>query len=231
MKITAIIQARMSSKRLSGKVLLEINNKPLVEYLIDRIKQSRTVNRIIIATSTDKSDLPIANYCKQKKIECFRGPLANVAERFKAVIEHYRIPFFLRICADSPLSDPVLIDNGVKNFSDGDYDIVTNTFKRTFPRGVSFEILRSELFLSHYPFMKGQDELEHVTAYFYKNFNKFRICNVDTEGPDYSWINLSVDTRDDFNLIKSIMKKINGSFEDCRWDELARIYISLKGNG
>jgi len=228
MQTSAIVQARMNSKRLPGKVLLDVQGKPIIEYLLERLGKSKKIDKIIVATSTDEGDLPIVDYCKQKKVQCSRGSLDNVAKRFRDTIKTYDLNSFIRICADSPLMDPEIIDAGIQVFEGGDYEIVTNVLKRTFPMGQCFEIFNSDTFLRGYSKMDGSEDLEHVTRYFYKNSKNFKIHNMETENPAYSDINLCVDTPDDFNLFGSILTKMNRPFLDYNWKEIIEIYKGIR---
>ena len=120
--VGAIIQARMSSTRLPGKVLITVANKPLIQYLIDRLSLCRMLGDITVATSLAQSDDLLESYCRVTGLQCFRGALDDVAGRFNAVLENYKHDAFVRINADSPLIDPDLIDKGISIFSEGDYE-------------------------------------------------------------------------------------------------------------
>lgn len=227
MQIPVIIQARMSSIRLPGKVLRKVNGKPIIEYLISRLQKSNNLKKIIIATSTSTEDDPIVDYCRLRKIEFFRGFLYDVARRFKDVIKQYQLENFIRVCADSPLIDSDIIDTGIEIFRTGDYEIVTNVFERTFPMGQSFEIFNSDIFIKGYRYIRNKFEREHVTKYFYRNSNKFSIYNMKACGQDHSKINLSIDTEDDLRVFKKILDKIDGSFLKYSWEKIAEIYKSI----
>ncbi|MBI4042396.1 MAG: hypothetical protein HY391_02860 [Deltaproteobacteria bacterium] len=225
MNTTAIIQARMGSSRLPGKVLLALeDHKPLLEYLIDRLKGSQKLDHLIVATSADPSDHAVADYCRSKNIECFRGDLQNVARRFFDLIRHYRLPSFVRISGDSPWLDSRLIDAGIGIFETGQYDIVTNIWHKTFPKGQSFEIFRAETYCESYSQMRESADLEHVTPFFYRNAGKFKIYNVETSDRDYSDINLCIDTEEDWLLFKQVTQRLSGSFLEYDWKTIVRLY-------
>ena len=183
----------MSSCRFPGKVLCQARGKPLLEYLIERLKRSQCLDEIIIATSTDPSDDPIEEFCRKRKLEFHRGPLHNVADRFLEIVESYHLKQFVRICADSPLIDSEIVDAGIKLFETKGYDIVTNCLKRSFPKGESVEIISSEAFKRGRLEMEGPEDYEHIMSYFYRHADRFRILNME-EAPssDYSEINLSI---------------------------------------
>lgn len=224
MEMTVILQARMSSQRLPGKVLAQVNNKPLLEYTIERLKQSIYISEIIVATSTEKSDDPVAQYCLSNKIEVFRGDLENVAARFKAIIERYDISSFIRISGDSPLIDSHIIDAGIELFENNSYDIVTNVLDRSFPKGQSFEIFKANTFLREFLNITTLEDREHVTKYFYKNKDRFKIFNLECLSGNFSHVNLSVDTKEDFNKFEELMNDRSRPVCDLGWDEIMKLY-------
>ena len=204
----AIIQARMSSRRLKGKFLKLINKKTLLECVFKNISRSKKVSRIIIATSITKEDEQILEFCKKKKFECLRGSLNNVYSRFVDVIKLTKAPSFIRITADSPFIDPSLIDKGIKLYNSNKYDMITNTFPRSFPKGQSFSIYNSKTFLKNFKKIKKKNDKEHITPYFYENSKKFKIKNISNY-LDYSYLNTSVDTKADLNKAKKVIKRLS----------------------
>lgn len=195
----------MTSKRLPGKVLRSVCGKPMLEYLLERLNHCENVKEIVIATSCDPSDEPIAEFCSAMNISCFQGPLLNVAKRFYDLITDYGFDKFVRISGDSPLLDQRLIDSGIRLFLDWDYDMVTNIFPRTFPKGQSVEILKSDVFSEAFEKMKEDDDLEHVTKYIYKNSNTYKIHNFES-GERLGNIQLSVDTEEDLLKFEQIVE-------------------------
>lgn len=206
-KMGIIIQARMTSKRLPGKVLRSVCSKPMLEYLLERLNHCENVAEIVVATSCDPSDKPIADYCSAMNVPCFRGPLLNVAKRFYDLLTYYGFDAFVRISGDSPLLDQQLIDSGIKLFLDGDYDMVTNILPRTYPKGQSVEILKSDAFIGAFEKMREKDDLEHVTKYIYKNCNAYKIYNFES-GERLGNIQLSVDTEEDLLRFEQIVKSM-----------------------
>ena len=216
-----IIQARMSSCRLPGKVLKCVNSKPLLRYVVETCRHS-TVGNVIVASSLDVSDLPIIDYCRENSIDVFAGPLENVACRFKEIIKERQPDYFIRICGDSPLTDYRLIDSMVEIYLSGKYDIVTNTLQRSFPKGVSVEIIDSEMFMDSLPKFYKQEHFEHVTRYFYENEGCYRIYNYVND-VNYSTIQLSVDTADDFIQFESIIEQMEKPHWEYRFFEIVRL--------
>ena len=125
-KFPVIVQARVNSTRLPNKVLLEINNKPLIEYVIDQISAAKLVDYCIIATSINPKDDKIINFCEKKKIKYFRGSEEDVLDRYYNCAKHYDCKIIIRISADSPLIDPDVIDEVIMKFQNSKFDYVSN---------------------------------------------------------------------------------------------------------
>lgn len=204
------IQARMTSNRLPGKVLINIKDKKnTLDMIIDKLKTIFLVKNIVVLTSKQRRDNEIVKYCKKKKINIFRGPLNNVGLRYFLALKKYSTKYFMRLSADSPLIDKRLILR-LKNFNNKKkYDIITNVCPRSFPKGQSVEILSSKSFKENYKFF-GKKDLEHVTSFFYRNKAKFKIKNFkNRENLDnYS---IALDTKKDLLQIKKLFLH----FKDC----------------
>lgn len=225
MQIGVIVQARMSSNRYPGKTLYEVGGKPLLEYLLERLVRCQYVNQIVVATSIEAGDDSIKAFCQKKGINCYRGPLLDVAGRFKKVVEKYQFDGFVRICGDSPLLDPYLVDRLVKIFRDGDFDLVTNIQKRTFPKGQSVEVLRSESFMEAVELINEECEREHITRYFYEKPDSFRIFNVSSE-INYGSLQLSVDTEEDMERFASIVTRMDKPHWEYGLTEILKLYFA-----
>ena len=223
MKIIIGLQARTNSKRLPGKVLKKINDKPLLSFVIDRLKKTKLSNEIFVLTSKQKSDDVIEYYCKKNNIKFFRGSLDNVLSRFVLFGKAYNAFGVVRICADSPWIDYDLINRMSKIFLENRYDIITNTFPRTFPSGQSVEIIKTnileqidDLNLNHY-------HKEHVTSYIYENYKNFKIKNLKCFN-DYSKINLSIDVNDDLKKFENFVERFKGKVDDLSLTKVIESY-------
>jgi len=213
MNVVGIIQARMSSTRLPKKALKKVNDKELLLYLIERLQKANYMDSFVVATSNESTDDPIVSFCENKGINFFRGNLENVAGRFFDFLNlNEDIDAFVRISADSPLLDYNIVDKGIKIFRESKADMVTNTFPKTFPSGQSVEIIDKFFFMKYYPQIKVKSHREHVTKFFYENYNQFEIINF-TNDSDMSDINLSIDTKEDFSRFKKILKMMSGEKE------------------
>lgn len=200
-----IIQARYSSKRLPGKVLKKISGVEILKRVFNQVNKSKKINKIIVATSNHNTDDRLVNFCIKNKINYIRGPLNNVFKRFYIILKKENFSSFIRITADSPLLDYSLIDKGINLFKRNKYDIVTNVFPRTFPKGYSVEVINSQIILDFLPKIKKKRHQEHLTSYFYDNSRKFKIKNFFNK-INYSEINLSVDNISDLLKVKKIIK-------------------------
>lgn len=219
MRINAIIQARMGSRRLPGKVMHEIYGIPVLGYVIERVSRCRRVDTVIVATSDDPIDDVIEDYCQKQRIACFRGARDDVSRRFATVLRNYPCDGFVRVCADSPLLDTFLIDRAVEMFLGSPCDIVTNIMPRTYPRGQSVEVLKTSVFLDAQKndFAEPND-YEHVTAYFYRHPERFIIHRL-LSPIDLSTLRLCIDTVGDLEYVTTLigmMKRPHWSY--CLWD-------------
>tara|TARA_Y100000590_G_C15626292_1_gene979482 strand:+ start:611 stop:1303 length:693 start_codon:yes stop_codon:yes gene_type:complete len=202
MVIKCIVQARIASKRLPGKVLKKIRNKEILLHIVEKLKRSKDIKKTIVATSTSKSDDKIEFFCKKKKLNYFRGSLQNVYKRYSDLLTNEKCDFFIRVCADSPLVNEKIIKKLIfflKHYKNK-YHIYTNVFPRSFPKGISIEIISRKIFIENIKNIKKKKFKEHVTKYFYANPKKFKIFNLKFK-KNYKNINLSVDNANDFKLI------------------------------
>ena len=166
-------------------------------------------------------------FCNDYQIACFRGSLNNVAKRFRKIVELYGFDAFVRICGDSPLLDPRIVDRAVALFVNGNYDLVTNCFKKTFPCGQSVEVINTNAFCHAYQLMREAEDLEHVTRFFYRNYNDYSIYNFECH-QDWSKIRLCVDTREDAERISSIISLMDGPHWIYDLNELVGLYEAVE---
>ena len=229
-RVTAIIQARMGSSRFPGKVLHNVAGKLILKYLLERLDHCEYLDRIVVATSTDDSDTPIADYCSEEGVDCYRGPLLDVAGRFIEVIDAYQIDSFVRVCADRPLLDQRLVDHGIRTFLQGDFDLVTNVLPPTYPSGQTVEVIRSSAMRHAYLRMRAIEDLEHVTRFFYKNQRDFTIRNFASH-EDYSAIHLSIDTSRGMTTFAAIVAKMKRPHWEYDLQQILRMYREVMQAG
>ncbi len=199
-----VVQARSDSNRFPEKIFKKINNTTIIELILKRLKISKKIKKIIVATSNNHSDDKLTKYLIKKKINIFRGKLDDVVDRLYKASRGNK--YFIRINGDSPLIDPKLIDKMIDIFKKkiSLVDILTNTNPRTFPKGQSIEIVRRKILKDNYPFMSSFDK-EHVTSFFYKNQKRFKIKNVKNKNKIYK-IKFAVDTKKDLVKLMRFLK-------------------------
>lgn len=198
--INIFIQARMSSTRFPGKVLAPLHNKPILRHVVERAKRVSHVNQVVVLTSTDETDDPVASYMEH--IDCFyyRGSLDNVFHRFQNALGLFPCDYFVRVSADSPFLESDLLEWMIEKSIDNDYDIISNVIVRTFPKGQSVEIVKSNVLMSVDKSLLTQLEAEHVLPYFYKNESQYKICSIKNMHDD-SDLNFCVDTIQDLKTL------------------------------
>jgi spore coat polysaccharide biosynthesis protein SpsF len=223
MRIYAVLQARMSSTRLPGKVLRPLGEKPLIEYLLERLAHSRELDGVVLATSDDASDDPVAEFAREAGVAYHRGPLANVAERFLEVVDRFELDAFVRVTGDSPLLDQALVDYGTRLYRQGAAEIVTNVFPSTHPSGQSFEVVGADAFRRGFAAMTQPYDLEHVTPFFYRRPELFQIVNVEAQ-QDHHELQLSVDTAEDAEVIGAMIARMDRPHWEYTNDELIELH-------
>lgn len=197
MMIGAIVQARMSSVRLPGKVLMKAAGRTVLQYAIERLKQCVALDGIVIATSTDDRDAPIVDHCEDLGVAVCRGSLKNVAKRLLDAAHRHEFGAFVRVCADSPLLDPDLVGRAVERYRRRECDIVTNVMPRTYPHGQSVEVVHTDLLRATLGKMDTPEHLEHVTSFFYEHRSDYNIVNLRASR-DMSDMRLAIDTEEDW---------------------------------
>lgn len=204
-QVVAFIQARMSSERFPGKVLADLNGRPVIDHVIARVARVVPRESIVVATSSDSSDDILARHLEQTGVNVYRGPLENVFERFRQCLVEYPCDWFVRVSADSPMLDSGLIAKILPYCARDDLDLVTNVFPRTFPKGQSVELISAAAFAKINSDRFSDEDREHVTKIYYRCPQDFRILNVESSNPDLARMNFSVDTPEDLERIKKIM--------------------------
>ena len=210
MKPLIISQARMSSSRLPGKILKTVKGKSLLQYHIESLKKCNIP--IIIATTTNSSDNLIEVFSKENKVHCFRGDELDVLSRYYHAAKNYDGDVIIRVTSDCPLIDGDLITEGYETYATQNDDqlFLSNTLERTFPRGFDYAIFSKKMLVEAYQFASSKYEREHVTPYFRENSsNRFKLHNI-LSPIDYSHLRVTIDTLEDFKLIKKIIEKYQG---------------------
>ena len=209
MKVLAIVQARMGSTRLPGKVLKQVNGKALLEYQIERMERARNIDQMVISTSTRDVDDPIIELCKKMNVDTFRGSENDVLGRFYETSSYYKGEVIVRLTADCPLIDPDVIDRVISFFLDNYPKIlyVSNTRKRTYPRGMDTEVFSYQLLQDAYMNANMPHDLEHVTPFMIKRIDSSAVGQI-VYSRDESKHRWTVDTIEDFTLIEKILSEL-----------------------
>lgn len=208
--ILAILQARMSSTRLPGKVLKPILGRPMLAWQIDRIKRSRTIDRLVVATSHDASDDAIQAFCEANGVACHRGPLHDVLARFHGAVEAFGpAEHVIRLTGDCPLVDWTIIDAAVELQKREGSDIAGNGIVRTYPDGLDVEVVSSAALNRAHREATEPGHREHVTQYIYHNPGKFRLAHL-TQTPDLGLLRWTVDTPADFEMVEKVFSGLAG---------------------
>ena len=209
MKIAAVIQTRMGSTRYPGKVLEKLNGeKKVLDYVINQLKFSKSIENVIIATTTLKQDDVIVEYAKDNNLKYFRGESLDVLDRYYQCAKEFSLETIVRMTSDCPFLDPTVVDKTVNEFYQSDYDFISNNLIRTYPIGVDTEIFSFETLEKAWKEAKLPSEREHVTPFIKKNDTIFKIHNLENEQqlPIYR---ITIDRREDLNFLKEIAKNIN----------------------
>ena len=202
-----ILQARMGSTRLPGKTLKTICDKSILEHVIERLKHSKTVDEIIVATTTSNSDDNIETVCIENGVKCFRGSENDVLSRYYHAAKENDVELVIRITADCPLIDPTIIDKLVNVYRKNGYDYISNVHPPTYPDGLDVEVFSFSALEEAFNEANLLSEREHVTPYIWKNKNKFKMKNIinDVDLSEYRW---TVDREEDFLFIQKIYEHL-----------------------
>ena len=208
-KVLAIIQARYNSTRFPGKVLKKINNQTVLEILIKRLSKSKNISKIIVACSNNSNDKAIVDVCNKLGVDYFVGSENDVLDRFYKAAKKYKGRNIVRITADCPLLDYKIVDNVVSNFFLKEVDYASNINPSTFPDGLDVEVFKFNALKEAYINTRQSSEREHVTPFIINNkkFKKFNLKN----HKDYSFLRLTLDEKEDFTLIKKIIKNFKNN--------------------
>ena len=209
MKVVAIIQARMGSTRLPGKVMKTILGKHVILWAIDRVSLSKLIDEIVVAIPFGKQDDVIADTIEEynNKILISRGSEGDVLDRYYNAAVQTNADVVVRITSDCPLIDPVVVDHVIEQFLKNDCDYCSNSLQRTYPRGLDTEVFSFDALSKAWNEAKKNYEREHVTPYIIENPDKFKLLNVSND-IDLSHLRWTLDTKEDFEFIDAVYQRI-----------------------
>ncbi len=209
MKVVAIVQARMGSTRLLGKVLKDILGKPMLWHMLNRLRLSNGLDEIVLAIPDSAQNNRLEEFAKEFDFHSCRGSEEDVLSRYYEAAVKFSADVVVRLTSDCPLTDPRVTDKVIEEHLSSDVDYTSNTIKRTFPRGLDTEVFNFEALERAYRKAKQDYEREHVTPYIYLHPEIFKLKSVEVTGklrrPD---LRLTVDTEEDLKLIREIFKRL-----------------------
>ena len=210
--VLGVIQARMGSSRLPGKMMLELCGKPLLEHIFDRMKLSKKNDKLILATTDQARDDVLEDLAAKNDIDCFRGSEDDVLDRYVQAMKKYAPEHVVRICADNPLIDPVEVDKIIEHHIKTDADYSFNhipSMDNEYPDGVGADVFKAKVLETVHQITKIPRHREHIDEYIWDNFDKFKVETLKADKsiarPD---IKLDVDTQEDFDFIQSIFVEL-----------------------
>ena len=224
-RVVAIIQARMGSSRLPGKVLRDIHGKPMLAWVVERTRKASSVSEVMVATTSDPSDDMIEQVCRQMNVTCFRGNIYDVLDRYYQAAREAQADVIVRITADCPLIDAGLIDMVVQRFLEEKVDFAANRlpppYQRTYPIGLDVEVVSFTALQRAWQEAREKHEREHVLPYLYESPGRFKTLMVDheTDLGSYRW---TVDTFEDLEFIQKLFTLLPDT-ENFTWLDVLKI--------
>jgi len=226
MTVVAIVQARMSSTRLVGKVLKPLGDKTVLEHVIGRLSQAILIDQIVVATTHDTQDDTLVEWCTKLQLNCFRGDRENVLSRFYQCALSYAADVVVRVTSDNPLVDPQIVDQTIRLFLDTKADYAANNLVKSFPHGLDVEAISFDALLLSWQEAQEAFELEHVTQFVRHRPERFKLQNLKADA-DYHNIRLTLDEPDDYQLIRLVHRLLGDHADFNSIKNLFREYPAL----
>lgn len=205
--VVAVLQARLSSRRLPGKVLLPILARPMLELQIERVRRAGSLDQLIVATSDQPDDDPIESLCRRIGVECRRGSLDDVLARVYRAVEPLRPDYVVRLTADCPLSDPEVIDGTVRYCVEGGHDYASNAIEPTFPDGLDVGVMKFSALETAHLEAGTPAEREHVTLFLRSRPERFSIGSY-RDRIDRSAMRWTVDEQKDLDFVRAVYERL-----------------------
>lgn len=225
-KVVAILQARMSSSRLPGKVLLDLGWRPVLSRMVERVRLTKRVDQVVVATTLDPSDDPIVELCQSEGVEVFRGSLPDVLDRYYQAALWYQADVIVRLTGDCPLVDPQLIDDVVEALIDRQVDFACNRlpppFSRTYPIGLDVEACTFSALERAWREAVEKKDREHVLPYLYEVPGRFKNAQLD-HNEDLGHLRWTLDTPEDYTLLQEVIKRLDNR-NDFSWHEVLELF-------
>jgi len=221
-----MIQARISSSRLPGKVMKPLVGKPMIGHILESLSNSKRISDIIVVTSTNKQDDVLVNYLKENNWKYFRGDENDVLSRYYKAAEKYDADYIVRITADNPLIDHDIVDEVIEKAIERNVDYAANDLIKTYPQGYRVEIISRKTLKEIESIARDNLSREHVTLYVINNKSKYNVLNVSAPKslryPDWR---LTVDTKEDFNLIEKIFESLYLKNKSIKYKDVVKFLL------
>lgn len=220
MKIVAIIQARMGSTRLPGKVLKDLEGQTVLARVVERVRRARLIDDLLVATTDKRGDNAIVEECQRYHVKVFRGDEEDVLDRYCRAAQFVGAEIVVRITADCPLIDPEIIDLTIAAFLTKHPDYASNALVRTYPRGLDTEVFSMGALERAWREAPTPYQRAHVTPYIYEHPEAFKVLPVTGDG-DFSFHRWTVDTAEDLEFARAIYERFEG--KPFQWREVLRL--------
>jgi spore coat polysaccharide biosynthesis protein SpsF len=221
MSVVAIIQARMGSTRLPGKVLMDLGGETVLARVVERLRRARLVDKIVVATTDSAADDAIVQECHRLEVPSFRGSEIDVIDRYYQAVRACAVSTIVRITSDCPVIDSQLVDETIRVFQQRNADYASNAFPRTYPRGLDTEVFTVAALERAWRDAQEPYEREHVTPYLYEHPELFLVVSLRGQ-IDYSRYRWTLDTAEDLELLRTIYARF-GNEHDFGWGEVIQL--------
>jgi len=224
-RVVAIVQARMASGRLPGKVLADLRGQPVLAWVVRRASRTMGIDQVVVATSISAEDDAVAAFCKKQDYACSRGSLYDVLDRYRRAALEYDAEVIVRLTGDCPLIDPGMLADNLRTFlgAKPPLDFAANRLpgERTIPIGLDAEFCTMAALETAWREAQKPHQREHVMPFFYEHADRFRILHIK-HSPDYGQYRWTVDTPEDLELLRQVVSH----FEDDKfsWDEVLALF-------
>lgn len=217
----------MTSTRLPGKVMAPVLGEPMIGRQVERLRRARHIDRLVVATSADSSDDPLAAYCESLGLDVIRGPLDDVLERYRMALAPYpAATAVVRLTADCPLADPAVIDQVIARHHEAGADYTSNTLgTRTYPHGLDTEVVRSDALNEAAARARDPYEREHVTPYIYRRPETYRLVGV-SRTPSLATLRWTVDYPADMTFVREVYARLYPDDPEFDSDAIASLQIN-----
>lgn len=223
-KIVATIEARMTSSRLPKKVLLDLCGKPSLQHMIERLKRSRYVDDVVVATTVNETDNPVIELCQQIGCSYYRGSEEDVLLRVLDAAKSVDGDIIVETTGDCPVIDWRHVDYLVEQFFNGEYDYVSNIIERTFPRGFDTQVFPVDVLEKVNQLTRDEADHEHVSLYIYRHPENFRLWNWSApQGVRHPEYEITLDTKEDYQLIQAIYNQLYEKNRDFGCEEVVEL--------